>query len=104
MPQQDEVQPSDASASTRCGAELLTVLPDPVAGFIQKFRGKRARAHARRVGLANAKHRVDRARSNSRAQTSSRRGRIAARDVGIRTGIQIEKRPLRTLEKNLLAA
>ena len=79
-------------------------MPCSKIGNFRVLRRQRPFAHARRVGLHHAHDAVHAMRRHARAGAGAARRGVGRRDERIRAVVNVEKRPLRAFEQNVVAA
>ena len=75
----------------------------PLAILVVQLRRERALPHARRIGLHDPQHEINRARAHAGPGGGHARERVGGSHVGIGAEIDVEERPLRPLEEDALA-
>ena len=93
--------PAPAGASRRC-AVFVAFGAEPVAGRIVALAGERPVADARAVRFHNADNAGDCLRRNAQARASAAARRTAGRDIRVRAVVNVQKRPLRAFENEIL--
>src|SRR5690606_3416745 len=92
-----------AARAASGGAIFLAAVADALADLVVQLRRERAAADAGGVGLGDAQHVVDRVRADAGAGQRAAGGGVGGRDVGIGAVVDVQQRPLRTLEQHALA-
>src|SRR5205085_6735494 len=100
---QHGVEPAAAALAPRDGAELAPALADALAGAVAELGRERSLADPRRIGLGDAEHVADGARSEPGAGRGLPCDRVRGGDEGIGAVVDVEQRPLRALEQDALA-
>ena len=97
------VKPAATPPPARDGAKFVAALAQALPHRIVQLGGKRAGTDARGIGLGDAQHITDRARTDAAARRRLSRHGVGRSDVRVRAVIDIEHGALRTLKKNSFA-
>src|SRR5205814_4749840 len=102
-PHDREVEPAGTAGAAGDGAELVAAAAEVLAGRVVELRRERAAADARRVRLGHAQHAVDVLRGHAEAGAYAAGHRVRRRHERVRDVVDVEYRPLRSLEHNSAA-
>ena len=101
--QRHGVEPADAAAPAGRRPELVAPRGDPLADRVVQLRRVRPGADARRVGLHDPDHLGDLERADAAARAGAPGDRVGRGDERVRPVVEVEQRPLRSLEEDVVA-
>ena len=101
--QRDGVEPAAAPRPTRDRAKLVPDAREMLAHLVEELGRERTRADPRRVGLHDAEHGVDVARTEAGADGRLPRDRVRRGDERIGADVDVEQCALRTFEQQVPA-
>src|SRR5690606_21627284 len=102
LPHHHRVEPAAAPGPPGHDPALLASLAERAADLVVLLGRERAGSDPGGIGLGDAEHVTDRSRPETTADGSARRNRIRGSNEGISAVIDVEHRPLRTLEQDAL--
>ena len=102
MAQHHRVEPAGATTTTGVGAVLMTDIDERITDLVSEFRGERTSTDTGDIGLGDADHRVDIARTDTGTHTRSAGDGVRGGHERIGAVIEIEEGGLCTFEQHVL--
>ena len=103
LPHQHRIEPAAAPLAPGHGAEFTAPLAQPFAIRIVQFGRERAFTYAGGIGLDDPQHEINRGRTHACPGRRLPCNGVRAGDIGVSAIVDVQKRPLRALEKDALS-